>query len=84
MNRSHLAYCGVGIVLAVVLLLAVGVSTTTLGFLALALACPLMMLVMMRQMMGSSGPRSKERKGEPAEPAGRVPPADEKAAQSRW
>lgn len=52
MNRTHLLYCGAVVALAIIVLVAVGTSASTLGFLALAIACPLMMLVMMRQMMG--------------------------------
>lgn len=52
MKNLHLGHCLIGIAAAVVLLLAFGVSAGSLGFVAIALACPLMMLVMMRTMMG--------------------------------
>jgi hypothetical protein len=51
-HHLHYGHCLVGVGLAVALLLALGVSTSTLGFLAVAAACPLMMFVMMRTMMG--------------------------------
>jgi hypothetical protein len=50
MKHLHYSHCLVGIAIAVVVLVALGVSASTLGFLAVVLACPLMMLVMMRTM----------------------------------
>lgn len=50
MKHLHYSHCLVGVGIAVVLLVALGVSASTLGFLAVVLACPLMMLVMMRTM----------------------------------
>lgn len=52
MQKLHVGHCLVGLAVAVVLLVALGVQTSTLGILAVALACPLMMVVMMRVMMG--------------------------------
>jgi hypothetical protein len=54
MKNLHYGHCLVGVGLAVVLLLALGVSTSTLGFLAVVALCPLMMLVMMKTMMSDS------------------------------
>lgn len=50
MKHFHYGHCLVGVALGAVLLVALGVSAGTLGFLAVALACPLMMLAMMRTM----------------------------------
>ena len=61
MKHLHYSHCLVGLAIAVVLLIALGVSASTLGVLAVVLACPLMMLVMM-QAMGdsrSSAPRDE-------------------------
>jgi hypothetical protein len=52
MKNLHVGHCLIVIALAVVVVVALGVEAGTLGFLAVALACPLMMLVMMRSMMG--------------------------------
>ena len=52
MKNLHYGHCLVGVAVAVVLLVALGVKASTLGILAVALACPLMMFVMMRTMMG--------------------------------
>ena len=52
MTGKHLTPCLVGIVAAVGLLLAFGVQVGTLAALAAVLACPLMMLLMMRGMAG--------------------------------
>lgn len=60
MKNLHYGHCLIGVALAVVLLVVLGVKASTLGVLAVALACPLMMFVMMRTMMGdqsSSSPR---------------------------
>ena len=51
MKNLHYGHCLIGVALAVIVLIALGVSTSTLGFLAVALLCPLMMFVMMRMMM---------------------------------
>ena len=53
-QNLHYGHCLVGVGLAVALLIALGVSPSTLGFLAVVAACPLMMFVMMRMMMGDS------------------------------
>jgi choline-glycine betaine transporter len=58
MKNLHYGHCLIGVGLAVVLLVALGVQASTLGVLAVALACPLMMLVMMKSMMGGSSPSS--------------------------
>ena len=52
MLRKHPTHCLIGVAAAVVVLLAFGVQANTLFFLAAALACPLMMVFMMRGMMG--------------------------------
>lgn len=52
MKNLHYGHCLIGVALAAVLLVAVGVKVSTLGILAVALACPLMMFVMMKTMMG--------------------------------
>jgi hypothetical protein len=52
MKNLHYGHCLIGVAAAVVLLVALGVKASTLGILAVALACPLMMFVMMRTMMG--------------------------------
>lgn len=54
MKTNHLMQCLVGVGAAAALLLAFGVQAGTLVYLAVALACPLMMVVMMRGMMGGS------------------------------
>lgn len=57
MTHNHYTHCLVGVVIGAALLLALGVSASTLGFLAVVLACPLMMFVMMRAMGGAhTGP----------------------------
>jgi hypothetical protein len=52
MRNLHYGHCLIGLAVALVLLVALGVKASTLGILAVALACPLMMFVMMRTMMG--------------------------------
>jgi choline-glycine betaine transporter len=52
MKKLHYGHCLIGVAVAVVLLVAVGVKASTLGILAVVLACPLMMFVMMKMMMG--------------------------------
>ena len=58
MKKLHYGQCLIGVVLAVIVLIALGVSTSTLGFLAVVLICPLMMFVMMRTMMSDNNTRS--------------------------
>lgn len=55
MKSTHLTRCLVGLAAAVGLLLVFGVQAGTLVYLAAVLACPLMMVFMMRGMMGSHG-----------------------------
>lgn len=50
MKHIHYGHCLVGVAIGVLLLLVFDVSASTLGVLAVALACPLMMFVMMRTM----------------------------------
>lgn len=57
MKNLHYGHCIIGVALAVVLLVALGVSASTLAVVTVALACPLMMLVMMRTMMGDDAAR---------------------------
>lgn len=52
MKNLHYGHCLIAVAVALVLLVALGVKASTLGILAVALACPLMMFVMMRTMMG--------------------------------
>lgn len=52
MKNLPYGHCLIGVALAVVVLIALGVSPSTLGVLGVALACPLMMVVMMRTMSG--------------------------------
>jgi hypothetical protein len=60
MKNLHYGYCLIGVAAAVILLVAVGVKASTLGFLGVVLLCPLMMLVMMKTMMGDhSGSSSR-------------------------
>ena len=62
MKNLRYGHCIVGVALAAVLLVAIGVSASTLGIVAVVLACPLMMFVMMRTMMrGDSAGRSEHR-----------------------
>lgn len=68
MNTFHFGHCVIGVALAVVLLVALGVSASSLGILLVALACALMMLVMMRSMMVGSHDDSPARLEEPEEP----------------
>ena len=55
MKNLHAGHCVLGVALAAVVLVAFGASTSTVLFLGVALACPLMMLFMMRMMMGGNG-----------------------------
>ena len=57
MKGIHLTQCLVGMGAAVILLLAFGVQAGTLVYIAAALACPLMMIVMMRAMAGAGDSR---------------------------
>jgi hypothetical protein len=52
MKNLHYGTCLVGVAVAVVLLVVLGVKASTVGVLAVTLACPVMMFVMMRTMMG--------------------------------
>lgn len=58
MKNLHYGHCLIGVAVAVVLLVALGVKASTLGILAVALACPLMMFVMMKTMMGDQSASS--------------------------
>lgn len=58
MKNLHYGHCILGVAGAAVLLVALGVSASTLGVLAVALACPLMMVLMMRMMMRDQGRRA--------------------------
>lgn len=59
MKNLHYGHCLIGVAVAVVLLIVLGVKASTLGFLAVVLACPLLMLVMMRTMMGDQSASSR-------------------------
>lgn len=52
MKNLHYGTCLGAVAIALVLLVVLGVKASTLGVLAVALACPLMMFLMMRAMMG--------------------------------
>ena len=54
MKNLHYGHCLIGVALAAVVLTAVGASAGSLGFLAIVLACPLMIFVMMRTMMNGT------------------------------
>lgn len=58
MKNLHFGHCLIGVAAAVILLVVLGVKASTLGFLAVVLACPLLMFVMMRMMMGDRAPQS--------------------------
>ena len=58
MKNLHYGHCLIGVAVAVVLLVALGVKASTLGFLAVVLACPLIMFLMMRTMMGDQAASS--------------------------
>jgi hypothetical protein len=58
MKNLHYGHCLIGVAVAVVLLVALGVKASTLGILGVALACPLMMIVMMKMMMGDQSSSS--------------------------
>ena len=55
MKQQYLVPCLVGMVFAAVMLVALGVSAGTLAAGTLALACPLMMILMMGGMMHGHG-----------------------------
>jgi hypothetical protein len=61
MKRSLLMPCLVGVGLVAAVLLAAGVEAGTLLVAAAALACPLMMLLMMGGMFGMARHRGAER-----------------------
>jgi hypothetical protein len=69
MKNLHYGHCTVGVVIAGVVLVAAGVSASSLVLVAAALACPLMMVLMMRAMMGGHAARPADRAGddEPAD-----------------
>ena len=48
MKNIHLGHCFIGLALAAAVMIGLGVSASTLGILAIALMCPLMMMAMMR------------------------------------
>jgi hypothetical protein len=52
MKNIHVGHCFIGLALAAAVMIGLGVSASTLGILAIALMCPLMMIAMMRTMMG--------------------------------
>jgi Flp pilus assembly protein TadB len=60
MKKLHYGHCLFGVALAVVLLVVLGVKASTVGVLAVVLACPLMMFVMMRMMMGDRNSSSQQ------------------------
>ena len=66
MKNLHYGHCLIGVGLAVVALVALGVSASTLGFLAVVAICPLMMFVMMKTMMGDQS-RSTSHDDHPVE-----------------
>lgn len=54
MKNLHYGHCLIGVGLAFALLFAFGVSASSVGFVAVAAICPLMMFVMMKMMMGDT------------------------------
>ena len=50
MHKLHYGHCLLGVAVGAAVLVVLGVSASTLGVLAVALICPLMMIVMMRMM----------------------------------
>lgn len=58
MHKSHLLGCAIGITAAIVLLGLSGGSVGAVGVLVAALACPLVMLLMMKTMMADTPRRS--------------------------
>ena len=76
MKRNHLTHCLVGLGAAVGVLVALGVQAGTLVYLAAALACPLMMVLMMGGMMRVHGHRrtSGDRTSEPGTVTSRSSP----------
>jgi len=60
MKHLHYSHCLVGVGIGIVLLVALGVSASTLAFLAVVLACPLMMFVMMRTMGDSHASANRD------------------------
>lgn len=60
MKNLHYGQCLIGVAVAVVLLVALGVKASTLGIFAVVLACPLMMFLMMRTMMGGQSASSHQ------------------------
>lgn len=67
MKNLHYGHCIIGVGVAAILLVALGVSVSTLGVLAVALACPLMMVVMMRTMMASNRTDPGDREDRPVD-----------------
>lgn len=67
MKNLHYGHCLIGIALAAVMLVALGVSTSTLGLLAVVLACPLMMFLMMRAMSNNPPIKSTRDDDQPAD-----------------
>lgn len=51
MKNLHYGHCLIGIAIAVVALIAFGVSASTLALVGIVAACPIMMFIMMRTMM---------------------------------
>ena len=58
MKNLHYGHCLIGVAVAAAVLVAFGVEASTLGVLAVALACPLMMFVMMKMMMSNQAASS--------------------------
>jgi hypothetical protein len=58
MNRQHLPLYAIAAAILVVGFVALGVPATALLYVALALACPVMMIFMMRGMHGGDDPGS--------------------------
>lgn len=63
MKNLHYGHCALGVAVAAVFLVAVGVSAGTLVVVAAALACPLTMVVMMRTMVGGHTHRPVDKAG---------------------
>ncbi len=57
MKRLNYGHCLIGVAIAAILLILLGVQASTLVVLAAVLICPVMMFVMMKTMMrGQHGP----------------------------
>ncbi|MEV8550211.1 DUF2933 domain-containing protein [Streptomyces glaucescens] len=68
-NQRNYGMYAIAVAIAVVGALALGVPVATLFFMGMALACPLMMIFMMRGMHGGGHDRTHESRSESGPPA---------------